>query len=213
MVLRTGQVYENPVCGERVVIRVGNGETNGERILWDLYLEPGGAVVGEHYHPSTEERFTLVSGKLGLRVAGRTQLMDCVGHSVLATAGTPHYFWNAGDTETRILIEMRGVGVNRFEQMVFRLLYGLAQDGKTNAQGMPNLLQTAVTSLEFADVVQFTKLPWGVQRLLFGAIAPVARALGYRAFYPEYQDREPSSTVDPEPLPPEIAGWNATKQE
>jgi mannose-6-phosphate isomerase-like protein (cupin superfamily) len=205
MVLHTGEVYENPACGERVVIRTSNDETSGKRILWDLYLKPGGAVVGEHYHPSTDERFTLVSGRVGIRIEGRTQVMESIGEGALAASGTRHYFWNAGDTEARILIEMRGTGVDRFEQMVFRLLYGLAQDGKTNAQGMPNLLQTAVTSLEFADVVRFTKLPWPVQRSLFGVIAPVARALGYRGAYPKYRHRKPSR-VNLEPLPPEIVG-------
>jgi quercetin dioxygenase-like cupin family protein len=205
MVVQRGEVYENPVCGERVVIRVGNDEAGSERILWDLYLQPGGAVVGEHCHPSTDERFTLVSGRVGLRIEGRTQMIERVGQSALAASGTRHYFWNSGDTEARILIEMRGPGVDRFEQMVFRLLYGLAQDGKTNAQGMPNLLQTAVTSLEFADVVRFTKLPWSMQRPLFHVIAPVARVLGYRGIYREYWHRKPSK-VNPEPLPPEIAG-------
>lgn len=203
MVVRRGEVYENSVCGERVVIRVGNDETAGERILWDLYLEPGGAVVGEHYHPASDERFTLVHGRLGMRVAGREQVVDQVGATVLADAGTPHYFWNAGATEARVLVEMRG-GAERFEQMVFRQLFNLAQDGKTNAQGMPNLLQAAVTSLEFADVARFTTPSWPRQRLLFGALAPVARALGYRGLYPKYQDRAPSAVTEPEPLPPEV---------
>ncbi len=203
MVVRRGEVYENSVCGERVVIRVGSDETGARRILWDLYLKPGGAVVGEHYHPSSDERFTLVQGQLGLRVAGRTEIVDRVGRSMLATAGTPHYFWNAGDTEARVLVEMRGA-TERFEQMVFRQLFNLAQDGKTNTQGMPNLLQAAVTQLEFADVARFTKPPWAVQRLLFGAVAPVARVLGYRGLDPKYQDRPPSSMAEPEPLPPEV---------
>lgn len=203
MVVRRGEVYQNSVCGERVVIRVGNDETGGERILWDLYLEPGGAVLGEHYHPSSDEHFTVVRGRLGIRVAGHSEIMDRVGQSMLATAGTPHYFWNAGDTEARILVDMRGAA-DRFEQMVFRQLFNLAQDGRTNAQGMPNLLQAAVTSLEFADVARFTTPSWPRQRLLFGALAPLARALGYRGLYPQYQDRGPASVAEPEPLPPEV---------
>ncbi|MGH3873076.1 MAG: cupin domain-containing protein [Pseudonocardiaceae bacterium] len=203
MVVRRGEVYENPVCGERVVIRVGNDESAGERILWDLYLESGGAVVGEHYHPSSDERFTLVRGRLGLRVAGREEVIEQVGQSVLATAGTRHYFWNADNTEARVLVEMRGAA-KRFELMVFRQLFNLAQDGKTNTKGMPNLLQAAVTSLEFADVARFTTPSWARQRLLFGLIAPLARALGYRGLYPRYQDRPASAVTEPEPLPPEV---------
>jgi uncharacterized cupin superfamily protein len=204
MVVRRGEVYENPVCGERVVIRVGNDETGGTRIVWDLYLEPGGAVVGEHFHSTSSERFTLVRGKLGLKVAGTEQMMERTGASALAAPGTPHYFWNAGKTEARVLVEMRG-RADRFEQMVFRQLFGLAQDGRTNAQGMPNLLQAAVTTMTFSDVARFTKPPWPVQLLLFGTLAPIARILGYRGLNPEYANREPSAVVEPEPLPEDVS--------
>ncbi|MGB3437635.1 MAG: cupin domain-containing protein [Actinophytocola sp.] len=203
MVVRRGEVYENPACGERVVIRVGNDVTNGERILWDLYLEPGGAVVGEHYHPSIEERFTLLEGKLGVRLAGRTQIVDRIGASVLAPANTPHYWWNASDEPARILVEVRGAS-ERFEQMVFRQLFSLAQDGSTNAEGMPNLWQTAVTALEFEDVMRFSKPPWFLQRLIFKVLSPIARLRGYEGYYAKYQDRKPSGMAEPEALPPGV---------
>ena len=67
-------------------------------------------------------------------------------------------------------------------------LFGLAQDGKTNAKGMPNPLQAAIFAREFADVLHFTKPPLAVQRSLFGALGAIARALGYRGSYPKYTD-------------------------
>ncbi len=67
-------------------------------------------------------------------------------------------------------------------------LYGLAQDGKTNAKGMPNLLQGAILAREFEDVMYFTKPPRVVQSLLFGPLAVTARALGYKGRYPKYAD-------------------------
>ncbi|WP_410650388.1 cupin domain-containing protein [Amycolatopsis sp. cmx-4-54] len=206
MVVRSREIYENPVCGERVVIRRGNDE-DGDEIVWDLYLAPGGTVVGEHYHPSADERFTLVDGRLGLRAGGSTLMMDRVGHSVLAAAGTRHYFWNASDGETRVLIQMRG-GVDRFEQVVFRQLYGLARDGRTDAKGKPGLLQSAVTLLEFSDIVRFAAPPWPVQRALFGVLAPIARALGHQAILPEYRTYQAPVVPELEPLPPEvIVSW------
>jgi hypothetical protein len=39
-------------------------------------------------------------------------------------------------------------------------------------------------------VLYFTKPPLVVQRLLFGALAAIARALGYRSSYPKYSDPE-----------------------
>jgi hypothetical protein len=68
---------------------------------------------------------------------------------------------------------------------------------------MPNVLQGAIFAREFSDVLYFTKPPLIVQRLLFGALAAIARALGYRGSYPKYSDPElqsgkgagPSSTT------------------
>lgn len=44
--MRAGEVYENPVTGERAVVRVGTEESGGELLVNDLYVRPGGAVMG-----------------------------------------------------------------------------------------------------------------------------------------------------------------------
>jgi hypothetical protein len=68
-------------------------------------------------------------------------------------------------------------------------LFGLARDGKTDAKGMPNILQLAVFAREFEDVVYFTNPPRSVQKILFGVLAPIARLLGYRGSYAKYIER------------------------
>lgn len=79
-------------------------------------------------------------------------------------------------------------------------IFGLARDGKTNAKGMPNLLQLAVFAQEFEDVVYFTKPPRVVQKMLFSLLGPIARMRGYRGSYPEYVERGPTGFVEVEPL-------------
>jgi hypothetical protein len=96
-------------------------------------------------------------------------------------AGTAHDWWNAGEEEAHIIVKIRPGA--KFETMALNL-FGLAQDGKTNSKGMPNLLQTAIFAREFADVLHFTKPPLVVQRLMFGALTAIARSLGYRGNYP-----------------------------
>jgi hypothetical protein len=49
---------------------------------------------------------------------------------------------------------------------------------------MPNLLQLALTAQEFSDLIVFRKPPQPVQRVVFGALGPIARRRGYRATYP-----------------------------
>ena len=193
---RAGDVYENPVTGERVVVRVGTEESGGDLLVADLYVRPGGAVAGEHVHTRIEEWFTVRKGRVGFRLDGRESIARH-NERLHAPVGIAHDWWNAGEEEeAHIVVEVRPGA--RFEEMI-KNLYGLAQDGKTDAKGMPNLLQVALFAREFGDVLWFTKPPRPVQRVLFAALTPVARHLGYRGSYPEYLRRGPSERVEVEP--------------
>jgi hypothetical protein len=70
----TGDVLENPVTGERVVIRIGSAETVGACGLVDLYIRSNGAAVGEYWHPAMEERFTVLRGRVGFGLPVRSGL-------------------------------------------------------------------------------------------------------------------------------------------
>ena len=193
---KAGSVVENPVTGERGVARIGTAETDGELLIVDLYIRPGGAVVGEHVHPAIEERFTVLRGQVGFRLAGQEAIAD-LGEKLIVPAGMSHDWWNAGPEEALVRVEVRPAA--RFEAMI-RNLFGLAQDGKVNRKGMPNLLQLAVFAQEFDDVMRLTRPPRWVQRGLFGLLAPLARMLGYQGSYPEYMARRPSGIVEVEPM-------------
>lgn len=199
-----GEVYENPRCGERVVVRTPAAETGGERTILDVYATPGGAVSGEHFHPISEERFTLVRGKVAFLINGRHVILEKRGQSVLIQPRIKHCWWNCSGEESYHVCEVRH-NADRFEQLVLGQLFGLAQDGKTSPEGMPHLLQLAVTTLEYGDVAQFTNQPWAIQRLLLGALVPIARILGLKGCYPEYINRKPSEQMELEPLPTEVA--------
>ena len=198
--IRVGALYENPVTGERAVVRVPPQEANGHLLVVDLYLRPGGRVAGEHVHPAATESFTPVTGQLAVRHDGRT-LHAGPGTRVQVAPGVAHDFWNASGEEVRVLVEVRPG--RRLEQLI-RQLFLSAQEGRTDARGRPRPLHAAVLAQEFADTIRFTSPPRLVQRALFGLLAPVARATGHRALDPEYLRRE-LPVVDLEPLPAEIA--------
>jgi hypothetical protein len=67
---------------------------------------------------------------------------------------------------------------------VVETLFGLAREGHVNEKGMPGPLQLALIGREFSDVIVFRRPPPAIQRGLFGALAPIARARGYRGTYP-----------------------------
>ena len=194
---RYGDLYENTVTGERAVVLRGEEDGAGESALVHLAVKPRGAVAGEHVHPRFQERFLVVSGRLGTRVGGVERTLGA-GEELTAPAGTPHDWWNAGESDADVLVEISPPDP-RFETLI-ATLFGLANAGKTNAKGMPNPLQLALIAVEFADVIRFTKPPAPVQRALFGALGAVARRCGYRAVYPEYLGPHGRSTPDPRVL-------------
>jgi quercetin dioxygenase-like cupin family protein len=207
--LKAGDVLENPVTGERAVVRVGSGESGGELLVADLYVRPGGAVMGEHFHPAMEESFAVVRGRLGYRLEGREDVAG-PGERLHLPHGAVHDWWNAGEEEAQVLIEISPGA--RFEEMISNA-FGLARDGKTDAKGQPHLLQAALFAREFDDVIRFTSPPRLVQKALFGALAPIARLLGYRGSYPKYLASPPSRPGGPGPRPVGVAADESRGEE
>jgi quercetin dioxygenase-like cupin family protein len=179
---RCGDVIENAVTGERAIVLVGTEESRDGRIVAFLGVRPGGAVVGEHRHPSISERFRVVSGRLCVRLDGEQSVLG-PGDEVTVRPGAVHDWWNAGDEEAQVVVE---VDPGRRFEIMLSTLFGLANDGLTNHRGMPHLLQAAVIANEFSDVIEFVRPPRAVQRVVFGALAPIGRALGYRPWYERY---------------------------
>jgi quercetin dioxygenase-like cupin family protein len=192
LVLKRGEVYENPVTGERAVVRVGTAETKGARLVVDLHLRPGARVPAPHYHPTIHERFTVVRGQVGFTLGRRQEIAE-PGQSLEAAPGVVHDWWNAGEAEAHVRVEIEPAA--RFEAAI-RNVFCLAQDGKTDQKGMPHLLQLALFAREFDDVIRFTRPPRLLQWLLFLVLAPLARWRGYQGNYPEYLTRPPSSVIE-----------------
>jgi len=193
---KAGDRYENSITGEYGYTRIGTEDTGGKLLVSDLRVKPGGAVLGAHLHPTIDERFTVVSGKIGYMLDGKQGVLEA-GQSADLPKGVPPDWWNAGEEEARVIVEIRPAA--RFEEMVITL-FGLAAEGKTNSKGMPNPLQLAVISQEFADVVQFMSPPPALQKIFFAVLSPLGRALGYKASYPRHREHN-LGAVEVEPLP------------
>jgi mannose-6-phosphate isomerase-like protein (cupin superfamily) len=197
--IRAGQLYENPVTGERGIVRIPPQASNNGLLVVDLYVRPGGRVAAEHVHPVITEAFTVVRGDLQVRHNGH-ELRVGPGDRTLVAPGVAHDFWNASDRETRVVVEIQPG--QRFEQMI-RQTFLAAQDGRTDAKGRPLPLPGAMLLREFADTMVLTSPPPAVQKMLFAVLHPIARLTGHHAIEPEYARRE-LPVVDLEPLPPEI---------
>lgn len=196
----THPVIENPVTGERAIVRRAPASDRSPLVA-DLYARPGAAVVGEHVHPASTETFTVVRGTLGVRLGG-VESRAGAGTRIVVPPDTPHDWWNAGDDTAWIIVEVDPGG--RFETMI-RNLFGLAADGRTDTTGRPGLLQAALLAREFDDTIRFTTPPRAIQRSLFALLAPLARLHGLRGSYPQYEHHTGESVSELEEPPPQIA--------
>ena len=178
---KAGEELLNPVTGLRTVFRKIAEETSGELLQVDWIGESSWTTGPDHIHPLQEERFEVLSGRLGLRADG-IERVHGVGDVIVVSAGSPHAAWNAGDDEVHVLVDFRPA---LRTETAFETLAGLARDGKINEAGAPkNPLLLALVLHEFEDEIYFVRPPLLFQRVIFGALAAVARLLGYRAEYP-----------------------------
>jgi mannose-6-phosphate isomerase-like protein (cupin superfamily) len=179
--VEVGELWVNPVTRERVTILERPWDNSVGRATAELTALVGARVAGEHYHPALVEQFTVIEGELTVKRDGQTSTLHQGGTAVIQP-GTWHDWWNAADQDARVRIEV--TPGERFLYMI-ETFFGLARLGYTDGNGMPSLLQAALTSLEFSDVIVFRRPPLIVQRAMFGALAPIARQRGYRATYPQ----------------------------
>jgi quercetin dioxygenase-like cupin family protein len=195
-------VVINPRTGERAVVRQHATPDNGELVVGDLYASPGAAVVGEHIHPYSIETFTVVRGRIRLKIGGREQEAG-PGSRFTVPAGVSHDWWNAGDETAFVIVEV--TNAPRFEHMIKNLFFLAAgrQDRQEGATEPPP--SVIARAREFDDTIRFTKPPRAVQRVVFGALAPLARLRGYRGSYTNYLTRVSEVAEALEALPENIA--------
>jgi quercetin dioxygenase-like cupin family protein len=179
--IAVGEVWENPVTGERATILERPDQNAEERAVADLTARVGARVVGEHLHPALVEQFTVIEGELTVKRDGEVSVLR-EGETAVIEPGVWHDWWNAADRDALVRVEI--APGERFAHMI-ETLFGLARLGHTNAKGMPSTLQLALFAREFSDVIVFRSPPPALQRLIFGALAPIAQRRGYRATYPQ----------------------------
>jgi quercetin dioxygenase-like cupin family protein len=199
---KAGDELVNPVTGLRTVFRRTVHDTGGELLQVDWIGDPGWTTGPDHVHPLQEERFEVLSGKLGLRVEGIEHVLG-EGEVIVGPAGYAHAAWNASSNdEVHALIDFRPA---LRTETVFETLARLAHDGKTNRAGAPkNPLLLALILHHYENEIYFVRPPLALQRMIFGALAKVARLLGYRAEYPyPYARRSETSQAGVQPNAPQ----------
>jgi quercetin dioxygenase-like cupin family protein len=192
-VLRSGDAIANPVTGERVVVRVTARESGGERFEVERFLPPDHPRQPERLHPIQESLITVVKGVAGFKLGGQVR-MALPGERLLAPAGAPHQFWNAGGDALHVRVEQRPA-LESTERLLVALC-SLAAAGKTDSHGIPSLLQRVVMIPAYADTLRLTSPPWPVQVAVCRLLGPLARARGHEPFPEDLPSlREPAAVA------------------
>jgi quercetin dioxygenase-like cupin family protein len=175
------QTLENPVTGEVLEVL----ESTPAVFKCQYSLRPHGEIAGSHFHPGKEQRVTVLSGEMHLRINGVEQVVRA-GETAFVPAGASHFQWNPTDAELTAIEEIRPAGrIHEF----FSVLFGLARDGKTDSQGRPSLLLAAALFSEFRDSIRQAEVG---TRVLLDALAPIASVLGYRRQLEPYSRSGPT---------------------
>lgn len=181
-----GKVIESPTT--RLVFERTAADTDEELLRFEQFVRGGTPE-----HPRQEERFVVLSGRMGVRAAGRKRVLKA-GEEVVVPPGTPHTFWNAGEEELHHVVELRPALEH---EAFFETVFGLQRNGRFPVEGQkrpPNPLQSALLVLGYGNYL--AKPPIPVQRALFGPLVLLGRLLGYGNSYPEYSDDRPERSED-----------------
>jgi quercetin dioxygenase-like cupin family protein len=165
------RVIDNPVSGERIIIRKSGAQTGGRVLAFDLFLPPGGHVPAGHVHPVQEECFTVVTGRMRFRV-GRRTILASPGETVRIPPGTPHWFGNAGPDVALTRVEVRPA--LRMEELL-HWTGVLGVDGHLPGTRIPRLSDLAVVLLEFQRELAVPNVPAFLVRAVLRPLAWLAR--------------------------------------
>lgn len=181
---KPGDIIENPVGKHRVKFLTTTAETNGERLVMEYTIFPGGVASPWHIHLGQDEYFEGVEGILELRLFTYDNVV-LLGPGEKAVAPRPfaHQFANASTTEpVTFIFELRPA--QQFE-IWLETYYGYARDGLMNDSGVPYDLLQALVLAEMSDTY-LVGVPASIQQIPLQIGAKIARVFGRRKSYPKY---------------------------
>jgi quercetin dioxygenase-like cupin family protein len=170
----SGRVIENPISGERIVIRESGAQNGGQLLAFDLYLPPGGHVPARHTHPAQEEQFTVVAGRMRFRLGRRTILAQA-GDTVRVPAGAAHWFGNDGAEISHAYVEVRPA--LRLEE-AFEHAAVMGRTRRYPGTRLPRLADLAVYMLEFRRELAVPDVPASLLEAVLTPLAWLGRRRG-----------------------------------
>jgi mannose-6-phosphate isomerase-like protein (cupin superfamily) len=143
MTPEVGTELVNPVAQTRTVFRATAASTDGAYVEIEATYPPDSAKPPLHLHPSQEEHFTVLSGRLHTVVDGQERDIG-PGEELVVPPGTSHQMWAIADEPTQVL--WRTTPALRTDQL-FCDLWQVAADNDFE----PDLLKAYEVTLRYPD--------------------------------------------------------------
>ncbi|MCO6479203.1 MAG: cupin domain-containing protein [Phaeodactylibacter sp.] len=159
-------------------------ETGGQLLEMEATFNEHSKEPAAHYHPYQEEDFTVLSGELTVRIDGQMKILR-QGDTLHIPRNKVHAMWNNSDKKTIVSWKVQPA---MDTDHLLETATGLANDGRTNEDGMPGILQVALMANKYAGVFRLAMPPFVIQKILFIVLSPIAYLFGYRPTYKKYLD-------------------------
>jgi NADPH2:quinone reductase len=165
--IQSGTVVTSPHT--RIAFERTRAETGGELLRFEETYQVGSQRPPMHIHAAQTERFTVLSGTLGVRVGRETRIL-APGEVAEVPPGTPHTLWNAGAEPCVHRVEMTpALAMEDF----FYEITTLEAEGGLPPRSLAQAARVATLFLRHGN--QLAAVPWFVQRAFFRFVVFVSR--------------------------------------
>lgn len=151
-------------------------------VYCSLQVDPFAAGPPEHVHSDFDEFVEIQNGELSLYINGEVKKIH-PGDKVFIPKGTPHKPFN----ETADTIHLKG-HIAFPEKFAFNLVqvYGFLDSHPDFEKSPKTLLQMSLFGSAGFDSYKGDGTPISAQKVVGFLITPLARLLGYKSYYEEY---------------------------
>jgi len=154
--VKSGTVVAGPHT--RIAFERTSADTDGALLSFEETFQVGPQRPPLHLHDNQTERFTVLSGTLGVRIGRMTRALG-PGQTVEVPPGTAHTLWNAGAEACVHRVEMMpALAMEDF----FHEIVTIESEGGIQAARLATLM------LRHRN--QLAGLPWFIQRVVFGLV-------------------------------------------
>ena len=161
--------FSNPILKDRIKILK---ETENQ-LIFRTYLEPTGGQSKLHFHTKIIEKFQVIQGELTV-LLDKDENVFRTNESQLIAPLTSHRFYNKSNEEVVFDVEITHPGRMKH---ALQIMYGLAEDGKTNKAGLPKNLFHLAIGLNMMDAYS-PDFSQKLQHFAIKTLADLGKAMG-----------------------------------